>query len=221
VRRDVLQDRSEGVVGLSRAAWHHRRPLQGTHFATGDAASDEVEPEAAELHLSAPGVLVVGVAAVDDDVTFVEVRQQPVDHRVGALAGLHHDHDPPGPFQGGDEVLNRGRGDERALLAVVAHDQLGPRVGAVEDGDSVTVAGHVAGKAAAHHCHADDPHLSGCRRVGSRDRRRSAFDAGPGLDLPLSCLLLAGNGLFGGLHLLLGGAVALAGGLAGHHVSLR
>ena len=44
--------------------------------------------------------------------------------------------------------------------AVVSNDLLGPAVGAVEQCDPISVASHVAGKAAAHHSHANDAHLS-------------------------------------------------------------
>jgi hypothetical protein len=54
-----------------------------------------VEAEFAESSLASTGVLEIGVATIDDDVAVVEVRQECVDRRVGALARLHHDQDAP------------------------------------------------------------------------------------------------------------------------------
>ena len=69
-------------------------PLQGALLAAGDAGADEVQVVLAQRRLAPAGVLEVGVAAVDDDVARLQVRDQLVDHRVGGGAGLDHDDDP-------------------------------------------------------------------------------------------------------------------------------
>jgi len=65
------------------------------------------------------------------------------------LAGLHHEHDAPWAFERGNELLDGLSRHEGPLRAVVSNDRLGPAVGAVEQCDPVSVASHVAGKAAA------------------------------------------------------------------------
>ena len=61
--RDVLEQRSERVVGLRRAAGHDRGPVQRALLAAGDAHPDEVQALAPQRLLAAPGVEEVRVAA--------------------------------------------------------------------------------------------------------------------------------------------------------------
>ena len=65
---DLFQQRAEGVVGLLRAAGHDRGAVEGTLLAAGDADADEVQVLLGERGFAAAGVLIVGVAGVDDDV---------------------------------------------------------------------------------------------------------------------------------------------------------
>jgi hypothetical protein len=59
------------------------------------------------------------VAAVDHDVARIKERQQFADHRVGRLAGLHHDDDRPRPGQAGHKVGHAVARHELALVAVL------------------------------------------------------------------------------------------------------
>ena len=119
-----------------------------------------MEPEFAEPSFPSAGVLEVGVATVDDDVALLEVGQECIDRRVGTLAGLHHDHDASWAFERDNELLDGLSRPERPLRAVVSHDLVSPAISAVEQCDLISVASHVAGKAAAHHSHANDADLS-------------------------------------------------------------
>ena len=105
-------------------------------------------------------------------------------------AGLDHDDDPAWALQARHELLDRGRGQEAALVAVLLHEQVGLGLGAVEEGDGVPAAGEVAGEVAAHHGQSHHPDLrllgllgahgaaSGCsdlhRRTSSRSIRSVA-----------------------------------------------
>ena len=73
-------------------------------------------PRSLQRRLAPPGVREVRVAGVDQHVARLEQRRELVDHRVGRLAGLHHDHHPARPFQAGHEVLGALRREERPLV---------------------------------------------------------------------------------------------------------
>jgi hypothetical protein len=51
------------------------------------------------------------VAAVDDDVALVEQRHEISEHGVDDLARLDHQHDPTGPIDHADQLLQRRRRD--------------------------------------------------------------------------------------------------------------
>ncbi|SCE28402.1 hypothetical protein GA0115253_104092 [Streptomyces sp. Termitarium-T10T-6] len=169
LRGDPLQHRAQRRVGLRRTARHDAGPVQRALLAAGDPHPDEMDPALAQLLLAAAGVLEVGVAAVDDDVALLQQRRELLDHRVGGFPRLHHDHQTPGAFQRGDELLGRVRGDERALVAELLDQGVGPGRGAVVQGDGEAVAGEVPGEVAAHD-----------RESGDADPSSAAHECAPG-----------------------------------------
>jgi hypothetical protein len=90
---------------LARAAGHDGRPLARAFLAAGHAGSDEAQAQVAQPLVAALGVGVERVAAVDDDVTLVEQRDELFDHGVDRAAGLDHDHDLARAGQDCDEFL--------------------------------------------------------------------------------------------------------------------
>ena len=76
------------------------------------------------------------VAAVDDDVVFLEMRQELVDHLVDRLAGLDHDENRPGLGDAGDKLGQGLRREEAAFAAVLGDQLVGPLVIAIEDRDA-------------------------------------------------------------------------------------
>jgi hypothetical protein len=150
LRRDRLEHRSQSQVRLSRAARHDRRAEKRPFLATGHATADEMQAPVTKGGLASPGVHVVGVATVDDDVALVEQRGELFDHRVGARARLHHHDDRPGALQRCHEVDRRLARYEVPLVTVLGHERTGARVRAVVQSDDVPVPGQVAGQVAAH-----------------------------------------------------------------------
>jgi hypothetical protein len=53
-------------------------------FATGNTSTDKVKTFGRQLTVTTDGVLEEGVAAINDDVAFIEVRLQGIDGAVGA-----------------------------------------------------------------------------------------------------------------------------------------
>lgn len=160
---DLLQQRAEGGVRLLRAAGHDARAEQRALLAARDADAHEVQALLAQFLLPAPGVLEVGVAAVDDDVAGLQQRSELADHGIGGLAGLHHDDQTARALQRVDELLGGLGGHEGALVSELLYQRRGLGGGAVVDGHGEPVAREVAGEVAAHH-----------REAGDADLRRAA-----------------------------------------------
>lgn len=52
------------------------RPFQRALFTAGNAGADEVEALVGQFAVTTDGVLIVGVAAIDQDIALVQVRSQ-------------------------------------------------------------------------------------------------------------------------------------------------
>ena len=140
----------DGLVG---SADHQAvAALEAEHPAAG-ADVDVVEPELGELLPAADIVVVVGVAAVDDDVARLEQRGDLIDDLAGD-AGRDHHPDDAGRGQLADEVLHRLR-PGRALAGQRRH-----RLGIdVEDHALVSVAHQAPDDVGAHPAEADHSQL--------------------------------------------------------------
>src|ERR1700722_19599132 len=99
---ESFEDGGEALDGSFVAADHERVTLLKAPDSAGGAAVDELEAGGDELRVAALGVLVVGVAAVDDGVA---PREQAFEACDGVVDGIASgDHDPDGA--GGAEVLD-------------------------------------------------------------------------------------------------------------------
>ena len=101
-----LEDVLDEGPGSGRAARHHARAATGTFFAAGDAGTDVQQPLRLNVFLAAVGVFEQRVAAVDDDVALVEVRDQLLDEVIDRLARLDQHHHAPRCFQLGDHFFD-------------------------------------------------------------------------------------------------------------------
>ena len=121
--------------------------------------TDEVQVLLLEPGFATPGLVEVGIAAVDQHVPGLQKRRELVDHGVGGIAGVDHDQHAPRPLECADELL-RGLGrDERTLLAELGGGFRGPGGRPVVQGHDVSMAGKVAGQVAAHHAEPGDAYL--------------------------------------------------------------
>src|SRR5690606_13670875 len=96
------------------------------------------------------------VAAIDHDVARLEQVGQLTEHGVDRGAGLDHEHDAPGPLEGGDELLDRGRPDDARVLSPPGEELLGDCRRAVEHNWSESVARDIQRKVRADDRHPDD-----------------------------------------------------------------
>ena len=135
-------------------------PLRRALFAAGDARADVEQALFFDALRAALGVGVVGIAAVDEDVAFVEQREERVDEVVDGRAGLDHHHDLPRLGEVGHEVFQRVAADE--LLAFgSAGDELVDLAGrAIVHGDVIAAAFDIERQVFAHHGEADEADIA-------------------------------------------------------------
>ena len=104
--RDGDEHRLEDVVRLARSTGHQARSPERAKL-TARAHADEHEILRGQRRLAPLGVPEKGVAAVDDDVTWIEQRRQLREHGVDRDAGFHHQDDLPRPRQRGHQLGQR------------------------------------------------------------------------------------------------------------------
>ncbi len=152
-RRDGLEDRVQVLDRLGFAADHQAEAaVQPEHAAAGTDV-DVVDAVGLELLRALDVVEVVGVAAVDDDVTVGKQGLELVDRRLDDCGG---DHDPDGARlrQQGDEV-----GKAVGAVRAVGHEPFDHVRVAVVRNAVVTVAHEAAHQVCAHPAEPDHAEL--------------------------------------------------------------
>ena len=101
-----LEDVLDVGPGLLVTTGHERGAVTGTLLTTGDTTSNEADFLLSEVLSTAVAVGEVGVTAVNDDVTLIEVRQKRLNELVDGLAGHDEEHDTTRTLELGAELLN-------------------------------------------------------------------------------------------------------------------
>ena len=90
------------------------------------------------------------IAAVDDDVAFVEMREELVDDLVDRLAGLDHDEDRARLGDARDELGQLFGWEKSAFFAVLGDQRVGALVIAIEDRNAEPLVRRVSREVCAH-----------------------------------------------------------------------
>src|SRR6185369_14639516 len=152
---DVFHVRPRG----SGAARHEARPVAGAFFAAGDARAEIQEARGFGVFGASVGVGVIGVAAVDENVSLAEQRLEFGDELVDSGTSLDHHHDPPRRFEATDQFLQRVTAGQ--LFAGIAFEEivhLADR--AVEHGDMKAVVFHVEDEILTHDGEPDETNVT-------------------------------------------------------------
>jgi len=127
-------------------------------LAAGDADAEEADILGFEILVTSLAVGVERVAAFEDGVARLEVRQELLDHLVDRLAGLDHDDDGARPLHRLDELHQVGFRHDlliEPLLFRHRDEVVDLGGGAVVDRDGVAVLGDVERQIGAHYCEPD------------------------------------------------------------------
>src|SRR5262245_34418949 len=100
------------------------------------------------------------IAAVNDDVSLVKMRQQALDHLIHGFASLDHQHYSAGPFQEPNKFLNRMPPHDLSSGGFVMNEFVYLRDGAVEDGHAIAVVVHIQNQVLSHHGQADQTNVT-------------------------------------------------------------
>ena len=101
-----LEDVLDVGPGLLVTTGHERGTVAGTLLTTRDTTSNEADFLVGQVLSTAVAVGEVGVTAVNDDVTLIEVRQKRLNELVDGLAGHDEEHDTTRTLELGAELLN-------------------------------------------------------------------------------------------------------------------
>ena len=115
------------------------------------------KPASGQLLAAALGVREMAVAAVDDDVAFIQQGFQLIDHRIHRGAGFDHDNNPARALQAGHEILDGVAGDDIFALGARLGEISGLLGRPVEHGRAEPVALDVQYEVFAHDGESDQP----------------------------------------------------------------
>ena len=150
LRRHLAHDGLDAPVGVELAAGHHARAVQRPLLAPGDAHADEADAGVLEFGEAAVGVRVERVAAVDQDVARLEMRQKLGDHVVDRLSGLDHDDEGARPGDRGDELRQASSPGRNGPRRRLPHQLVGAAGMAIVDRDPEAFSRGVAGEIRTH-----------------------------------------------------------------------
>src|SRR5207253_1272298 len=98
-RGDLLEDVFDVRPCAGRTAGHDARAIASAFFATGYASTDVLQALGLDVFGSANRVFEERIAAVDNDVSSFEMRQELLDEFVHGWPGLDHQHHTTRFFQ--------------------------------------------------------------------------------------------------------------------------
>ena len=177
--RHLGDDRLDAGIGLARAARHHARTFERAFFAARNAHADELDVAFLQVMEATVRVGIERVAAIDDDVARLQVRQQFLDHLIDRLTGLDHDDDGARLGDRGNEFRDRLRRREAAFGAMLVDQFVGAGAVAVEHGDAKALASGVAGEIGAHHGETEHANISELLQCVSSLMRVSVLFSAP------------------------------------------
>ena len=157
---DLLEDVFHVRPGSGRAAGHDAGAAPGAFLAAGNAGADIEQALGLDVLCAADRVFEKGVAAVNDDVTRFEVRDDLLNEFVHCLAGLHHEHDAAGLLEQSDHLLNGVRANDIGALGLLIEEVVHLGDGAVVSGHSEPVVVHVQNQILAHNGQPDYSNIS-------------------------------------------------------------
>jgi hypothetical protein len=102
----------------------------------------------------------VRIAAVDDDIARLEMRNDGIDKSIDRWAGFDQQEHFAGTLQVGDQFLDAVAADDGFALGPSVHEGVDFVSGAVEYGDPVTVARHVQNQVFAHDSKANQGNIT-------------------------------------------------------------
>src|SRR5262249_47987902 len=95
LRRDALENILDVWPRRRRSAGHDAGAMPSAFLAAGDTGADVEQPFCFHILPATGRILVKRVTAIDDDVTFFQMRRHLLDEVIDRLTGLYEHHHPP------------------------------------------------------------------------------------------------------------------------------
>ena len=152
---DFFEQRFNERARFAVSPGHERGTFQGALFSSGNTGSDKRNFLFRE-HSDAPfGVAVVGVAAVDENISRFEVRQQLRNDVVDCASRLDHHHDSARPPERGAKLCRRICGQNVFAVGASGDEFAGAFGRTVVNSDGEAFGLHVQNKILPHHSESD------------------------------------------------------------------
>ncbi len=161
------------VPGGKRAAGHDGGAFARTFFTTGNAGADETQAFFREVGITALGIGVEGVAAIDDDIALVEKWNELFDHRINRTAGFDHDLDFARSGEGLHEFF-QSFGADQFHAGMSCDEFIGGGGGAVVNADLEAAGFYIENEILAHDGQSDKSEVA----FAHSDRKVNSFGIG-------------------------------------------
>ena len=166
LRGNTFKDGLHDFPSGRRAAGHDGRAFASAFFTAGNASADEAEAFLSEVGVATLGGLVEAVAAVDDDVAFIQQWDELLDHGIHGIAvaifysgRFHHDVNFARKGQRLDEFFE-GLGADEGFVGVLGNKFVCDAGGAVINTDLEAAAFDIENEVLAHHGKADESEVT-------------------------------------------------------------
>ena len=156
---DGLEDGLDVRPGVRRAAGHDGRSVTRALLAPGDAGADVKQPFGFDVLGAAHRIVIVGVAAVNDDVARLQMGDELLDEGVHRGAGFDHQHHPARTLEGAHQLLDGMGADDFRAPGVAVDEVVHFRHGTVENGYGEAVVVHIQNQILPHHRQADEANV--------------------------------------------------------------
>ena len=122
-------------------AGHDGWASAGAFFPAGNACANEMQAARFHIFRAANAVLVKGVAAINNDVTGLQIGEELIDKVIHGLTSLHEHHHAARAFEVGDHLRNGAGSDDICASRFAGHKLIHLGGGTIvgHDGEAVVV----------------------------------------------------------------------------------
>ena len=156
---DGLENRLEVRPRFRRTPRHDGRAVARAFFSARYANAGVKKALGLQLQRPPARIIIIGIAAVNDDVARFEMGQELFDDNVHGAARLHHKHDPARPLEGSGQILETIGANDIPVLRLALDKARHLFGGAVVDPNRETVIVHVQDKVLAHYSQPDQSNI--------------------------------------------------------------
>ena len=129
--------------------------MKSPFFAAADTHAYKFHPQFRQLRAAPPGILKIGIAAVNDNIALLQQRSQRIQHGIHRRPRLDHQNDLPGPFQILHQLFQTVRRLQTGIAAKIFHKLIRFGCGSVKNKNRNIFTRQVSRKVSPHNSQTD------------------------------------------------------------------